>query len=191
MDIDGDGKADILAAPGQVIIIKEEKKDDDDKDKCKPLPPKLELERIEFNLKRFNEQESDKVAHKAFDKLDSGKEGTIPKDKLEEALKGVLTELGLNVEDIDDAWLAEQTKDVKTDADNVISRGETVKAAKTVFKELQKVVADMVKNPDDYKCEDEDEKKARLQADLKRIDESIEKRSKQLEEKLMAIRTSP
>ena len=106
-----------------------------------------------FNLKRFDEDVSAPAAHKSFDKFDKAEEGTVDKENIEAILKDILNELGLDVEDIDDDFLAEETDGFETDAENVISRGETVKLAKKVFKSLKEQVEDMLDNPEDYACD--------------------------------------
>lgn len=152
------------AAPGQEIIVvhqgsnkdddeededenaddeeetPEDEGDDEEEDDCSPPPPALELERVVFNLKRFQEDVGAPAAHKAFDKVDTQEFGTVSKDKTEEMLIAMMVELGLDVEDLDDDFVAENTEDFETAADDVISRGETVQMAKEFFAKLQEAV---------------------------------------------------
>ena len=78
----------------------------------------------------------------------------MDKEQIPAILKDILVELGLNVDELDEEFVSEQTEGFKTDAENVISRGETVKLAKKVFAELQSQVQDMIDNPDDYACDE-------------------------------------
>jgi len=133
----------------------EEEEPEEEEEECHPIPPALELERVVFNLKRFQEDVSAPAAHKSFDKVDTQENGTVDKENIPDILEDILTELGLNVDELDEEFVAEQTEGFETDAETVISRGETVKLAKQVFAELQSQVEDMLENPDDYSCDDE------------------------------------
>ena len=163
VDINGDGIPDVLAAPGQPIIVKvHADKNSTDADQSSNSTRRLQsdadldaysqvYEDLIFILE--DDEALDMVAKDNFDTFDADGNGVLDDTEVAELERQTFADLGLEIEIVDDE-VKQRISDYDTNADNVLSRGEFADFNHDLLVDLLDNVAEILDNPEDFDWED-------------------------------------
>ena len=168
VDIDGDGVADVFAAPGQPIIVKvpanstsddsNDKKDSDETSKTARRmmgDSDLETDALEFLAKILemaleDEDTLTETANEVFDKYDANGDGVLDHGEMTQVINDMMNDFGLDEVEVNDEFVQEAFDEFDKNSDDVLSRGEFRDFTKSVLQDLLDMTYNMIENPDDW-----------------------------------------
>jgi Ca2+-binding EF-hand superfamily protein len=170
VDIDGDGIADVMAAPGQPIIVKVPAKNstadsnnstsssnstDGQTARRMMQDQDLDTDALEFlamilEMALEDEETMTETANEDFDRYDANGDGVLDHSEMTQVITDMMRDFGLEDVDVTDEFVQEAFDEFDKNSDDQLSRGEFRKFTKSVFQDLLDMVYDMIENPEDW-----------------------------------------